>query len=30
MNACSIHYIRESVLEQLVQKQLQQFLSYLQ
>ncbi len=30
MNACSIHYIRESVLEQLVQKQLRQFLSYLQ
>ncbi len=30
MKACSIHYIRESVLEQLVLKQLQQFLAYLQ
>ena len=30
MKACSIHYIRESVLEQLVLKQLQQFLTYLQ
>ena len=28
--ACSIHYIRESVLEQLVLKQLRQFLAYLQ
>lgn len=30
MKACTIHYIRESVLEQLVLKQLQQFLAYLQ
>ena len=30
MKVCTIHYIRESVLEQLVLKQLQQFLAYLQ
>ena len=30
MKICTIHYIRESVLEQLVLKQLQQFLAYLQ
>lgn len=30
MKTCSIHYIRESVLEQLVLKQLQHFLSYMQ